>query len=97
MKRKKLNAPMFEETADAKVVNEMIGKGPASLVSIAPVDLEHPETVAARSALGDQEFEAQLGRDRQGLHAQAVQLFTSNRAQHNRLIHLAWLNARRVD
>lgn len=76
---------------------EAFGKGDMPLSAIKAEDLAHPRTVADRAAQGDLAFEAELARDRAGLHAEAQGLFLTDRAAHNRLIHKAWLNARRVD
>lgn len=79
------------------IAAEYLGKGDMPLSAVRTEDLSHPQTVADRLAQGDAAFEAELARDRPGLHAEAKALFFTDRAAHNRLIHKAWLIARRSD
>lgn len=85
------------DPASSLALNERFGKGDMAINAIRTGDLEHPRTVADRAAQGDAQFEAELARDRPGLHSEAMALFASDREAHNRLIHKAWLIARRQD
>jgi hypothetical protein len=85
------------ENASSLIAAEFFGKGDMPLSAIRTEDLSHPQTVAGRLAQGDAAFEAELAGDRKGLHAEAQAKFIAARAEHDRLIHKAWLIARRAD